>query len=266
MKTKLFLCASSLCFLSSLPSQSRANNLLQWNKWQRVNPQYLTQVSITKTKIRFVPFYNGTPSGKKTTGLKQVFMVPKTGVYQFHFRGVGGVTGKFNVNVLVGNQKFYLYYDNWKAGLTVFLKKGPKTLQILTDTSNIKVDIHIWDQPLLLPAMQPTVDVLRADFPPAAAPSRKIKITSPQGQFLFMGLGYLKTPLKIPGFGYGLLLDPRKQIFLLGRARNKGGIKMDLSFALPFPVKFPRVFLQALGVQGKRLSFGSIDWMESSNW
>ncbi len=247
--------------LQPSPAQAQnSSNLLRWNAWQKVNGQYLKQVKITKTHLYFVPYYNN-GFQKKTTGWKQVFSVPKTGSYQLYFRGVGGLTGKFNLWISLGGKTKYINPENWKISKTYFLKKGSQTLTILSDTSNLLADSMIWEQPQILPVTQPTIDVDRLDFPPSGFPRAIFHLEAKTGNIILLGLRPLQKAYSIPGFGLGLLLDPKSQIFLLGYTPTPP-LRLDYSKEITFGwiPSFPKVYLQALSL--KRSQFGSLTWVQ----
>ncbi|HHI79241.1 MAG TPA: hypothetical protein ENK02_04625 [Planctomycetes bacterium] len=245
--------------LQPSPAQAQnSSNLLRWNAWQKVNGQYLKQVKITKTHLYFVPYYNN-GFQKKTTGWKQVFTVPQAGYYQLHFRGVGGLTGKFNLQISLGGSTRFLSADNWKISKTYFLKKGSQTLTILSDTSNLLADSMIWEQPQILPVTRPTIEVDRLDFGSLGA---KLILETKSGNIILMGLRPLKKALSIPGFGLGLLLDPKSQIFLLGSTTTP---PLRLFFAREVKVlkSIPKVYFQALSLKPAQL--GSLTWVQYKN-
>jgi hypothetical protein len=234
------------------------NNLLKWNKWQKIQGKYLQQVKITKDQLFFLPFFNGGVS--KKTGWKQSFQIKKAGSYQLHFRGIGGSTGKFQYLVRLGGKTKTIYADNWKVAVTYDLKAGLHRLEITLGTSNVRADVVIWKQPLLLPVVHPTVDVDRLDFPPYPMP--KFYIRTAQGNLILLGFSPLKTPIRFPGIGYGFLLDPKKQILVLGLS-TKPGFELDFFMFAVKKIPFPRVYLQALSLKPPR--FGSISWVEAKN-
>lgn len=176
-----------LALTAFLPAQ----NLLRWTDWTTWNEQHIVQFSKSPTAIRFAPF---SPVPGPVCGIEQWIDVPRAGLYQLRFDGVGGQTGFFYATWEIQThsipwQSFY-QQTTW----TLWLAAGPSKLRLVSNTSNL------WDPwgfkpPELWSVVAPTVDVQFAKVHPTAD-------FKTSGEILMFGFQQ-QRPVTIPGFQHG---------------------------------------------------------------
>jgi hypothetical protein len=221
--------------------------------WQQIAPSYQLNYSNTPGGISFNPYCVGANCASVRTGITQVVEVPSPGLYQFRFRGHGGSTGNFKTQFAVGSLTEQMQYGTWHVTRTLFLQKGPVTISITTDTSNMTVDRWTCWQPSLMPVLAPAVDHTAAN---AGDPWNVMVVVSTPGQILAGSLAVPAAPIRIPGLSHGLDLSPGSMVIL--GVSTSGGVHVDLTGAarsLGYKT-WPPFHVQAVSSTG----FGSRSW------
>lgn len=244
-----------LLSIAALAAMSPAQNLLAWNGWTQIAAQYQRGYSATAARITFNPYCPRTTCQNPVkTGLTQTVRVPKAGLYQFRFEGWGGGTGYFPTQYTIHTRGAHsLSCQNWHIAETMSLPAGNVTVTIMTQTSDFRVDIWNCVPPSLVPVIEPVVDVTVHN---AGDPVAVRAILSTKAHVLAASFTSPSAPIKIPGFGHGLHLDPNGLVILA--ISSRGGIRLDLYRAVSSlgTKRWPKIYLQGLSPT----TFGSRSW------
>jgi hypothetical protein len=246
----LLTAVSALLAVGAATAQA---NLLDPQKWTRLEPKLQTGYSATATEIRFHPYEAGLMPGHSRTGIEQSVDIPAAGTYAFDFRSAAGMrsTGTWNVDLACG-APWQLRAEYWLTSTAIRFDKPQQILvRILVGTSNLESDLFVIQQPRLCAVAEPAITMQVVDWY-RMIPGEKAVFESP-AHLLFASLRRAPAPIRIPGIQGTVELDPAHILLLAVAGPGPGAphVRLDVSqaldrFLLHHQQPLPTLHLQAL--------------------
>jgi hypothetical protein len=177
-------------------------NLLRWDGWTIINPQYVHKADITEKGITIFPYSATWVPEKDWPGVEQSFTVATAGFYQVHVRA----STWDNEAIFYGVVDERLTMLRWgiQIATTRWLDARTYVIGMRVQPSDFYVNGLFASQPVVRQVLRPTTEVRITED----STSRLYKLEARCAHVILASPRRIDPIIKLPGFGHGLELDP----------------------------------------------------------